>query len=157
VSVRFVARLIDFLVLFVVNLAIGLIVFVGALNAGSADFGLGGGGGAGLRIGAAVVQGLIYIGYFALLESRTGQTLGKRIMKLQTQSPTGGIPTLEEGFRRNIFMAYPLVGIVPFLGLIAGLAALVGMIMVAVTISQSPVRQGWHDRFAGGTRVVKIG
>jgi hypothetical protein len=26
-----------------------------------------------------------------------------------------------------------------------------------VTISQSPIRQGWHDRFAGGTQVVKIG
>jgi uncharacterized RDD family membrane protein YckC len=154
--VRFLARLIDFIILFAVNVVIGLVLFVGLLNARAADLGVGGGG-AGLRVGAALVQGLIYIGYFALMESRTGQTVGKRIMKLRTVNPSGGNPTLQEAVRRNIFMAYPLVGVVPFLGFVSDLAALVGMILAAVTISQSPVREGWHDRFAGGTRVLRIG
>jgi uncharacterized RDD family membrane protein YckC len=141
----------------VVNLVIGLVIFVGVLNAGSADVGLGTGGGAALRVGAALVQGLIYIGYFALMESRTGQTVGKRIMRLRVQDASGGTPSLDEALRRNIFMAYPLLGIVPILGFVGDLAALAGMILVAVTISQSPVREGWHDRFAGGTRVLKVG
>ena len=32
------------------------------------------------------------------------------------------------------------------------------MIMIAVGINSDTVdRQGWHDKFAGGTRVLKIG
>ena len=156
-SVRFLARFIDILVLFVINVILGLILFLSATNAGSRDLTVGGGGGAGLRVGAAIVQGLIYIGYFALMESRTGRTLGKRIMKLRTVSASGGNPTFQEALRRNIFMAYPVLGVVPNLGFLADLAALVAMVLAGVTISQSPVREGWHDRFAGGTRVLKVG
>lgn len=157
VSVRFLARLIDFVVLFAFNIGIGLILFAGLRNADSTGLGLGGGGGVALGIGLALVQGVIYLGYFSLMESRTGQTLGKRVMKLRTVSPSGGNPTFEQAVRRNIFMGYPLLGVLPFLGRFAGLAALVGMIFAAVTISQSPVREGWHDRFAGGTRVLRVG
>jgi uncharacterized RDD family membrane protein YckC len=156
-SARFLARFIDILVLFVINVVLGLILLLSATNAGSRDLAVGGGGGVGLRVGAAVVQGLVYIGYFALMESRTGRTLGKRIMKLRTVSANGGNPTFQEALRRNIFMAYPVLGVVPNLGFVADLAALVAMVLAGVTISQSPVRQGWHDRFAGGTRVLKVG
>ena len=66
---------------------------------------------------------------------------------------------MEQSIRRNIIYAANLVSIVPILGWIVGpLAALVGVIMIAVGINSDPVRrQGWHDRFAGGTSVVKVG
>jgi uncharacterized RDD family membrane protein YckC len=156
-SVRFLARFIDILVLFFINVVLGLILVLSATNAGSRDLAVGSGGDVGLRVGAAIVQGLIFIGYFALMESRNGRTLGKRIMRLRTVSASGGRPTFQEAVRRNIFMAYPMLGVVPNLGFVADLAALVAMILAGVTISQSPVREGWHDRFAGGTRVLKVG
>ena len=155
-SVRFLARFIDILVLLVINVVLGLVLVLSATNGGSRDLAVGAGG-AGLRVGAALVQGLIFIGYFALMESRTGRTLGKRIMRLRTVSASGGQPTFQEAVRRNIFMAYPVLGVVPNLGFVADLAALVAMVLAGVTISQSPVREGWHDRFAGGTRVLRVG
>ncbi|MDX6299419.1 MAG: hypothetical protein QOF53_633 [Nocardioidaceae bacterium] len=154
-SVRFLARFIDILVLLFINVVLGLVLVLSAANGGSRDLAVG--GGAGLRVAAALVQGLIFIGYFALMESRTGRTLGKRIMRLRTVSASGGNPTFQEAVRRNIFMAYPVLGVVPNLGFVADLAALVAMVLAGVTISQSPVREGWHDRFAGGTGVLKVG
>src|SRR5207237_722872 len=88
-SVRFLARFIDILVLFFINVILGLVLLLSATNAGSRDLAVGSGGDVGLRVGAALVQGLIFIGYFALMESRTGRTLGKRIMKLRTVSASG--------------------------------------------------------------------
>ena len=47
----------------------------------------------------------------------------------------------------------PVVG--PAVGALTELAA---VIMIAVGINNDTVsRQAWHDNFAGGTRVVKIG
>lgn len=99
------------------------------------------------------------LGYFAFMDSTRGQTLGKMVMKLQVVGPNGGNPTIEQSVRRNIIYAFQLAAIIPILGsLVAGLGALVGVIMIAVGINNDPVRrQGWHDKFAGGTTVVKIG
>ena len=98
------------------------------------------------------------LGYFAYLDSTKGQTLGKMVMKLRVLGPGGGNPTMEQSVRRNIIYAFQLAAIIPVLGsLVAGLAALIGAIMIAVGINNDPVRrQAWHDRFAGGTSVVKV-
>ncbi len=72
--------------------------------------------------------------------------------------PTGQHPTPEESAKRNIYLAFGLAGVIPFLGIIASLASLVAVILIAVGISQDTQRrQAWHDRFAGGTQVLKIG
>jgi uncharacterized RDD family membrane protein YckC len=99
------------------------------------------------------------LGYFAFMDSTRGQTLGKMALKLQVFGPNGGYPTVEQSIRRNIIYAFQLIAIIPILGsLVAGLAALVGVIMIAVGInSDTERRQAWHDRFAGGTYVLKVG
>lgn len=99
------------------------------------------------------------LGYFAFMDSTRGQTLGKMVMKLKVVGPNGGNPNIEQSVRRNIIYAFQLAAIIPILGsLVAGLGALIGVIMIAVGINNDPVRrQGWHDKFAGGTTVVKIG
>ena len=86
------------------------------------------------------------------MDSTRGQTLGKMALKLQVFGPNGGHPTVEQSVRRNIFYAFQLIAIIPILGgLVAGIAALVGVIMIAVGINNDTVRrQGWHDQFAGG-------
>ncbi len=107
----------------------------------------------------AVLGAIIYVGYFGFMESTNGRTIGKQTMKLRVLGPNGANPTMEQAVRRNIWMGFGVLGIVPVLGtIVGGLASLTAVIMIAVGISSDPVgRQGWHDKFAGGTRVVKEG
>lgn len=158
-GVRFLARVIDLLVLLVVNIVVGLILVAGAfgLNGGSFDdFGYGG------SYAYNAVDGLvgaaISLAYFALMEARTGQTVGKMLLGLRTNGPDGRPPTLEMAVRRNFWVALGALAVVPVIGSAVGsIAQLVIAIVIMVTISQSPTREGWHDRFAGGTRVVRTG
>ncbi len=85
------------------------------------------------------------------MESSRGQTLGKMVMKLKTQGPDGENPPLETAIKRNLWIG---LSIVPIIG---GLAQLAAAIYIAVTINQSITNAGWHDTFAGGTRVVEAG
>ena len=93
---RFLARLIDFVLLFVVNIIIVSVVIIGAImgESGGAGFGMGGS----FAVGAvtAILTTIIYLGYFSFLESSRGQTLGKMVMKLRVVGPQGGNPTLEQ-------------------------------------------------------------
>lgn len=108
---------------------------------------------------SSVVSAVLFVGYFAYLESSRGQTLGKQIMKLRTYGPDGtSNPTMEQAVRRNIYNGFGILGVVPILGaIIGGLAQLAAVIMVAVGINSDPRRQHWFDKFAGGTQVMKVG
>jgi uncharacterized RDD family membrane protein YckC len=155
---RFAARLIDGVLLFVVNLIIVSVIVIGVIFGSSGGL-LGAGSSYGASALGSIITAAIYLGYFAYMESSQGRTIGKMIMKLRVVGPNGGNPTLEQAARRNIWMAYGIVGIVPIVGGLIGLvAALVAVIMIAVGINSDTVsRQAWHDKFAGGTRVIKEG
>ncbi|CAN5132177.1 hypothetical protein BH18ACT5_BH18ACT5_12740 [soil metagenome] len=140
---RFVARLIDGIILGVVNAIVASILFGGFIS----PYGFAGFSGRlflYLLIGAA-----ISIAYFAFMESSRGQTIGKMAMSIRTEAPGGGNPTMEQAVKRNAWYA---LNIIPVIG---GLAQLAIIIYIAVTINGSPTRTGWHDTFAGGTRGVK--
>jgi uncharacterized RDD family membrane protein YckC len=148
---RFLAKLIDWILVGVV-----LSVIIVPLTIGLAFSGAGGGFGmGGFSLGGIVtnlVTTALAVGYFVFLESNRGQTVGKMLLKLKVQGPGGQLPTLEQAGKRN---AYMLLGIVPILG---GLAYLAAAIYIAVTINNNTTtRQGWHDEFADGTSVIKIG
>ncbi|MDK1017112.1 MAG: RDD family protein [Actinomycetota bacterium] len=147
---RFLARLIDSVLLGIVFFVVIVPIFIVAIfGAATGVGGFGGGFGvAGLLTG--ILFAAIVVGYFALMESMRGQTVGKMIMKLKTQGPDGENPSLEMAIKRNIWYA---LGIIPVIGSIAQLGA---VIYIAFTINQSETNTGWHDEFAGGTRVVKI-
>jgi uncharacterized RDD family membrane protein YckC len=102
---------------------------------------------------SGIAAAVLYIGYFAYFESNRGQTIGKQVMKLRTVGPDGqSNPTMEQAVRRNIWYAFDIVPI------IGGLAVLASVILIAVGINGDPVnRQHWFDKFAGGTKVLKIG
>ena len=146
---RFLARLIDHILLGIVNFVIIVPLIIAAAFTGVGN-GMNpfGGFSAGSLV-AAIVTAAITIGYFALMESNLGQTVGKMLLNLKTVGPDGGKPTMEQAFKRNAWYA---LGIVPFLG---GLAQLALTIYIAVTINNSATRTGWHDTFAGGTQVLK--
>ncbi len=102
----------------------------------------------------------VYIGYNAWFESNKGATIGKQIMKLKVIGPDGeSNPTLQQAAIRSSFQALGLISIVPIVGPFLGTIAFIGaVIFIAVTINNDTVsRQGWHDKLAGGTTVLKIG
>ena len=166
---RFLARLIDGLIVgipfAILNVILSAVFIVG----------IGGTIGGFLHgIIATVLMAIAFVGYFAYFESTKGQTFGKQIMKLRVVAPNGGLPTMEQSVKRNVFnaisvvsyLAQTVLGLIPFvgwilgglLGFVAGIAALGLVIYIAVTINQDPAhRQGWHDKFAGGTYVLKEG
>jgi len=154
---RFLARLIDSVLLFVINLVILVPVIIGVLGInGAGGFGMGGSFAAGAV--SAVLSTVIYLGYFAIMESSKGQTVGKMIMKLHVEGADGGRPTLEQAAKRNIWMALPILAIIPILGgIVSAVGQLVAVIMIAVGINNDPVRrQPWTDKFAD-TQVIKEG
>ena len=154
---RFVARLIDGILVGIVQTILVSVIVVGAIMDSSG--GIYGAGDYAASAVSGIISAALYLGYFAYLESSRGQTVGKMVMKLHTQGPSGGNPTMEEAVRRNIWAAAAVLGIVPVVGsLFGGLLQLVAVIMIAVGINGDPVsRQGWHDKFAGGTKVIKQG
>jgi len=156
---RFLARLIDFILLGIVNGIIVGIIVAGLFGlSGGNTYGFGTGAGYAARALSAVITAVLYLGYFTLMESRNGRTIGKMLLKLQTQGPDGSTPTTEQALKRNFWVALSILGVIPVIGgLVGSVAELVIVILIAVTIHNSPIREGWHDKLAGGTRVVKTG
>ena len=160
---RFLARLIDGVILGVVTGIIYAIFFAILVTDVTYDYNEGDfDGGSTILFGIVfgVVVGVLNIAYYSFMESSRGATIGKQLMKLKVVGPDGhSNPTMEQAVRRNIFTAAPLGWVVPVVGpLLVGLAALVGEIMIAVGINNDTARrQAWHDKFAGGTQVLKIG
>ena len=154
---RFLARLIDSVLLGVVN-AIVVGVLVVGLIFGTSGSGFGFGDNLLASVVGSVLSTLIYLGYFGYMESNQGKTLGKMVMKLHVESEGGGKPTMEQAIKRNIWMALPLLGVIPILGsVLAGIGQLVAVIMIAVGINNDAVRrQPWTDKFAK-TQVIKEG
>ena len=153
---RFLARLIDGILLGVVFGIVSAIfsgIFLTGLTYSTGEWLL-------YWLFVSVISVAISMAYFAYMESTRGATLGKQVLKLQVVGPDGAShPTMEQAIRRNAFYAIQLAYIVPIVGAIfGGLAMLAAVIMIAVTINSDTVsRQGWHDKFAGGTRVLKVG
>lgn len=154
---RFLARLIDHVILGVVFVPIYVILSTIIYSGFSNSFGeyfifytL-----------SAILQAALFLGYFAFLESSRGQTVGKMIMKLRTYAPDGvSNPTMQQAVKRNAYAALGVLSIIPFIGwfFLGWAAPIAAMIFIAVTLNKDePNHQGWHDRFAGGTLVRQIG
>jgi uncharacterized RDD family membrane protein YckC len=99
---------------------------------------------------AAIFGGLLTFAYFVLFESQMGRTPGKMLLGLTVHGPGGAPkPTLQQSATRNLFL---LLNLIPCLG---GILSFAAWIYIAVTIENSPTKQGKHDEMAGGTQVVK--
>ncbi|WP_420750921.1 RDD family protein [Rhodococcus sp. O3] len=102
-----------------------------------------------------LLSGVAMLGYSAYFECTKGATVGKKVLGLSVIGPNGGLPTLEEAAKRNAYLALQSLTWIPILGWLFNIASIAAYIGIAVTIEQSPTKQGFHDKFAGGTRVVK--
>ncbi|WP_216892411.1 RDD family protein [Nocardia alni] len=132
---RFAARFIDQLI---VGIPVS-IIFALIFRFGSIEFSL---------LEGVVSTLLVYV-YFIALETSMGTSLGKKILGLRVVGPGGGQLDAGASAKRNLFL---IASLIPCLGWLVALGL---WIYIAVTIEQDPLKQGWHDKFAGGTLVVK--
>jgi uncharacterized RDD family membrane protein YckC len=97
-----------------------------------------------LIIGAA----LIWL-YFAGLDTALGGTAGKLATGIRVVGADGQWPSLAQSLKRE---AFTVAGAIPFVGPLIAIGLWAWFAMV---VRRSPTRQGPHDVFAGGTRVVR--
>lgn len=84
-----------------------------------------------------------YVIYCTYFEHKRGQTLGKKVLKIQVSSSTGQRITLGQAFARNAAFGIPLLSF--FAWALAGL-----------TIFASQTGQGLHDQLAKNTEVTLV-
>jgi uncharacterized RDD family membrane protein YckC len=132
---RFFARLID-------GIVVNIVVFLVSFFLFDQDY---------WWLVTGLFSGVLMFGYFVLLEVTNGATPGKRLMGLAVHGP-GGAPR-PDATQSAIRNSFTLLAIVPYLG---PLLAFIAYVVIAVTISGSPTKQGKHDQLAGGTQVVKV-
>jgi uncharacterized RDD family membrane protein YckC len=152
---RFIARFIDFIILGVVyGIIAGIVggaIITGYRTGAEAYF---------YYLIVGILSAVIYLAYFAWMESNRGDTVGTMVMKLKTVGPDGvSKPTMEQAVRRNIWVATGLISIIPLVGWwLGGVASLAAAVLILVGINGDPGRrQHWFDKFAGGTQVLKVG
>ncbi|AWT54199.1 RDD family protein, putative [Mycolicibacterium smegmatis MKD8] len=95
-----------------------------------------------------LLTGLLTFVYYVGFEVLQGWTPGKKILGLSVRGAASPKPTAKESAIRN---SWTLLPIIPFVG---GFLGVIAIIVIAVTISSSPTKQGKHDEFAGGTQVL---
>jgi len=99
-----------------------------------------------------VIHALIVYAYFVVSDVQFGKTPGKAVLGLKVTSGDGGSnPTWKEAMMREVFV---LAGAVPFVGPFLALGCWIG---IGVTANRDPLDRGFHDEWAGGTRVVSLG
>ena len=131
--VRFFARLIDGIIVGIVSFLLSL--FTDTLSS--------------IWV-TGLFTGLLMFVYFLAFETAQGWTPGKKVLGLRVLGGGGAPkPTAQESAIRNVWTVFPII---PFVG---GLLAFIAMVVIAVTISGSPTKQGKHDELAGGTQVIK--
>lgn len=118
---------------------------------------------AGMFLGAPLF-GLAFFLYHVVMETRDGQTLGKKLVKVRVLAPNAQAtghgtlpPTFAEAARRNWFLLLLVPAATPVLlvTVIASFAFLGTVASIALSITSNPQRQGTHDGVAEGTTVVK--
>jgi uncharacterized RDD family membrane protein YckC len=137
---RWVARFIDSLIFTVVSWILGFIL--------AAVFGVG----ILSVLLAAVISYAAYTAYDYVLHSKDGQTIGKKIMKIQLVG-AGGAP-LDSSALQKRAAVYPGVFILSGIPFVNYLVYVFGLVL-GILLLVDKGRQGLHDKIAG-TVVVKV-
>lgn len=129
----------------VVGIPVAILWIIFAVAAGGETGGLGGGYLPGLLITLAVLA------YFTVMESRDGQTFGKKLLKIRAVDAQGGVPTMQQAALRRL--PFVIGSIIPtWLGGLIGFGLVIAILVTAA--QDKPWNRGLHDRWAG-TTVVK--
>jgi uncharacterized RDD family membrane protein YckC len=158
---RFVAYVVDAIIVGIIGAIIGAILGVSAYTAGAAPGGQ-------LNTGVTIVAGLIGLGFGFLYYGGSWSggrraTPGQRLFKIQVGNAFDGQPlTLVQALKRTAALTLAsIVGIVvlavsPSSSTYASTAGLIGIVwalVLLITTASSDTRQGLHDRFANSAVV----
>jgi uncharacterized RDD family membrane protein YckC len=155
--IRLAALMIDGLVLFVVAFALAMVLggfLLLAYPTVKIDMD-------GWPAGAVayVVASALLLAWFGGWQAGVGATPGMLALKLRVRDPSGEAnPSLRAAVTRNLPQV--LVGFSDYSGdegidALLAIVTLVVYVAIGITISSSPTRQGFHDRLAGWTFVVR--
>lgn len=140
-GIRFLARIIDG---FIVEIIAAVLAWILRVD------GSGVGGVSTYWLVTGLFSGVLMFGYYVAFEVTQGWTPAKKLLGLAVRGPGGAPrPDVKQSAIRN---AFTLIQLIPCLGWVL---APIAYIVIAVTISSSPTKQGKHDELAGGTQVVK--
>ena len=156
--IRLAALIIDSLILFAVGfaLAMGIGLFL-VIAYPSANLDMDGWPASAVTY---VVASVGLLGWFGGWQHGVGATPGMLVLKLRVRDPSGeDSPSLRAAVTRNLPLVLGNFG--DFSGddtidALLGIVTLVVYVAIGITISSSPTRQGFHDRLAGGTYVVRL-
>jgi uncharacterized RDD family membrane protein YckC len=106
-----------------------------------------------------VASSLVVIGWLAGWQTTAGASPGMMLLRLRVRGPNGqDNPSLPAAMIRN---AVPILANLSSItenydiNMALGLIGLVVYLAIGITISNSPTCQGFHDRLAGGTYVLR--
>jgi uncharacterized RDD family membrane protein YckC len=111
-----------------------------------------------------VVTSVVLLGWYGGWQAGVGGTPGMLLLRLRVLDPSGlGWPSFGAAVIRNSPQVLASFGTITgdsYTGNSAidvglGMAGCVVYAAIGITISRSPTRQGFHDRLAGGTFVVR--
>ena len=153
---RFIALIIDAIVMFLILIVIGIILAAVGFNAGV------------LATGTNIVSGILYAalslvvtgGYFIYTWTSMRASVGMRVLGMQVGNAFDGKTlTMEQAMKRFIALWGPstlsgALNSVSGIGQIVSLAVLIYLVYLLYTTAKSPTKQGFHDIFAN-TVVVK--
>jgi len=157
---RFIAYIIDAIILFVIGVVVAIVLGVVGLRATSDNLQTFGAYNPIYSIIFAIVGLAISGGYFIYTWTKRRATVGMQVLGMQIgDAGSGATLTQDQAIKRWLALGAPFTlaqafNPFPLLGLLIGLAALGWTIYLLYTTYQSPTKQGWHDIFAH-TMVVK--
>lgn len=157
---RAIAYIIDAIILFVINIVVGIVLgAVGLktvttnLNATTID------GLISYNPIAGIIQAIIFTAINGVYFIYTWRTMraspGQKALGMQVGNAADGATlTQEQAIKRWIALGAPFgiaqaLNFLPGVGILIGLAALVYFIALLYTTAQSPTKQGIHDKYAG--------
>jgi len=146
VGKRVGAYIIDMLLLTIAFVIVGVIVGLGSGPVPATPEAVS----AGQSYMYSVITAGLTLAYFMLLEASSGQTLGKRMLRIKALMADGSPVTLEAAFKRRVL--FVIGSVIPLIGGLISFAVPLAALITA--IQDDPNNQGFHDRWAT-TRVVE--
>lgn len=102
---------------------------------------------------ASILSLIVWFAYRILMETAKGGSLGHMALGNRVINANGTNPTALESFKRNSwFLVLSLLGPLNMLGILLGLVLYIAL---GVTISRSPIKQSFADKWAGTVVVDK--
>lgn len=153
VGIRIGAYIIDAVIIGIVNVVVGIFV---AIPFAVGDSGPGvpflNTGGIGFSLVTSLIGAAVTLAYFGLLESRDGQTLGKRVLSIRAVRADLGPLDLTEAVKRRVPFIIGSIIPIPVIGPLVSLGLAIAI--VVTTATDEPWHRGLHDKWAD-TMVVR--